>query len=70
VNTSSKLVITARNLVDQSSTIRSVEGAQRNTVVWFTEDDVQQLMAATLKDGLDRFFTDTTIEQKALRPVR
>jgi hypothetical protein len=70
VNTSSKLVITARNLVDQSSTIRSVEGAQRDTVVWFTEDDVQQLMAATLKDGLDRFLTDTTIEQKALRPVR
>ncbi len=70
VNTSSKMVITARNLGDQSRTIRGVEGAQRNTVVWFSEDDVQQLLAATLKDGIDRFLDDTTIEQKALRSVR
>jgi hypothetical protein len=70
VTTSSKMVITARNLGDQSATIRNVEGAQRDTVVWFSEDDVQQLLAATLKDGLDRYLADTTIEQKALRPVR
>ena len=70
LNTSSKLVITARNLGDQSTTIRNVEGAQRDTVVWFSEADVQQLMAATLKDGIDRYLTDTTIEQKSLRPVR
>ena len=70
VDTSSKLVITARNLGDRSATIRSVEGAQRDTVVWFSEDDVQQLMAATLKDGIDRYLADTTIEQKALRPAR
>ena len=70
MNTSSKVVITARNLGDQSSTIRSVEGAQRDTVVWFSEDDVQQLLAATLKDGIDRYLADTTIEQKALRPAR
>ena len=70
VNTSSKMVITARNLGDQSRTIRGVEGAQRDTVVWFSEDDVQQLLAATLKDGIDRFLDDTTIEQKALRPAR
>jgi hypothetical protein len=70
VNTSSKMVITARNLGDQSATIRTVEGAQRDIVVWFSEDDVQQLMAATLKDGIDRYLVDTTIEQKALRPAR
>ena len=70
VNTSSKMVLTARNLGDQSATIRTVEGAQRDTVVWFSEDDVQQLLAATLKDGIDRFLADTTIEQKALRPAR
>jgi hypothetical protein len=70
VNTSSKLVITARNLGDQSTTIRGVEGAQRDTVVWFSEDDVQLLLAATLKDGIDRFLDDTKIEQKALRPAR
>jgi hypothetical protein len=55
---------------DQSATIRSVEGAQHDTVFWFSEDDVQQLLAATLKDGIDRFLADTTIEQKALRPAR
>jgi hypothetical protein len=70
VNTSSKMVITARNIGDQSATIRSVEGAQRDTVVWFSDDDVQQLLAATLKDGIDRYLADTTIEQKALRPAR
>jgi hypothetical protein len=70
VSTSSKMVITARNMGDQSATIRSVEGAQHDTVFWFSEDDVQQLLAATLKDGIDRYLADTTIEQKALRPSR
>jgi len=70
VNTSSKMVITARNLGDQSTTTRGVEGAQRDTVVWFSEDDVQQLLAATLKDSIDRYLVDTTIELKALRQVR
>ncbi len=70
VNTSSKMVITAKNLSDKSSTTRSVEGAQRDTVVWFSEEDVQELMSATLKDGIDRYLADTTIEQKALRPTR
>ncbi|MBK5283375.1 MAG: hypothetical protein JJE16_14995 [Nitrospiraceae bacterium] len=69
LNTSSKMVITARNLGDQSTTTRGVEGAQRDTVVWFSEDDVQQLLAATLKDSIDRYLVDTTIEQKALRQV-
>jgi len=70
VSTSSKMVITARNLGDQSTTIRTVEGAQRDTVIWFNEADVQQLLAATLKDSIDRFLDDTTINQKALRPTR
>jgi hypothetical protein len=70
VTTSSKLVIAAKNLGDQSSTIRSVEGAQRQTLFWFNEDDVQQLLAATLKDDIDRYIADTMIEQKALRPAR
>jgi hypothetical protein len=70
VSTSSKMVITARNLGDQSTTIRTIEGAQRDTVVWFSEADVQQLLAATLKDSIDRYLDDTTINQKALRPAR
>jgi len=70
VNTSSKLVITARNIGDQSSTVRNIEGAERDTVVWFSEDDVQQLLAATLKESIDRYLAETTIEHKALRPVR
>ena len=69
INTNSKLVITAKNLGDKSSTTRSVEGAQRDTVVWFSEEDVRDLMSATLKDGIDRYLADTTIEQKALRPL-
>ena len=70
VTTSSKLVITARNVVDQSSTTRSIEGAQRETLFWFSEDDVQQLLAATLKDDIDRYLAETTIEHHTLRPTR
>ena len=70
VNTNSKMVITARNLADQSTTIRTVEGAERDTVFWFNEADVQQLLASTLKDCIDRYIDDTTIDQKALRPTR
>lgn len=69
VNTSSRMVITARNLGDQSTTIRTVEGAERATVFWFDEADVQQLLASTLKDSIDRYIDDTTINQKALRPI-
>ena len=70
VTTSSKLVIVAKNISDQSSTTRSVEGAQRDTVVWFNNDDVQQLLAETLKDDIDRYLAETMIEHKALRPAR
>jgi hypothetical protein len=70
VTTSSKLVVTARNIGDQSSMTRSIEGAQRETLFWFSEDDVQQLLAATLKDDIDRYLAETTIEHKALRPTR
>ncbi|HSC57372.1 MAG TPA: hypothetical protein VLC51_09205, partial [Nitrospira sp.] len=54
ITTSNKLTITARNNVDRSSTNRSIEGSQSDTVVWFAEDDVKQLMAVTIKDTLDR----------------
>ena len=70
VTTSSKLVLVAKNIGDQSSTTRGVEGAQRDTVVWFSEDDVQQLLVETLKDGIDRYLAETMIEHKALRPAR
>jgi hypothetical protein len=70
VTTSSKLVIVGRNIGDKSSTIRSVEGAQRDTVVWFNDADVQQLLAETLKDDIDRYLAETMIEHKTLRPAR
>lgn len=70
IDTHSKVTIQARNQVDKSTTIRSVEGAQTRTVFWFDEDDVQELLAATLKDDIDRLIADTTIEQRALRPAQ
>ncbi|HET9575573.1 MAG TPA: hypothetical protein VFP04_04175, partial [Nitrospira sp.] len=70
ITTSNKLTITARNNVDRSSTNRSIEGSQSDTVVWFAEDDVKQLMAVTIKDTLDRYLSDTTILQRAVRPSR
>lgn len=70
LTTSSKLTITARNNVDRSLTSRSLEGAQSDTVVWFNEDDVKKLMIGTVKDTLDRYISDTTISERALRPSR
>jgi hypothetical protein len=70
LTTSSKLTITARNNVDRSLTSRSLEGAQSDTVVWFNEDDVKKLMTGTVKDTLDRYISDTTISERALRPSR
>lgn len=67
INASNKFSIQARNVGDTSTTIRSVEGAQRTTVFWFAEEDVQELLAATLKDGIDRFIADTMVTDRALR---
>ncbi len=69
INASNKFSILARNVGDTSTTIRSVEGAQRTTVFWFAEEDVQELLAATLKDGIDRFIADTMVADRALRPA-
>ena len=70
IDTSSRLTVQARNLVDRSTTIRTIEGGRSRTVFWFNEDDVREQLAATLKDGLDRLIADTTIDNKALRPAR
>ncbi|MEQ1792905.1 MAG: hypothetical protein ABL970_01835 [Nitrospira sp.] len=69
INTSNKLSVQAKNQSDKSTTIRSVEGAQSTTVFWFGEEDVQDLLAATLKDGIDRFVADTMVTDRALRPA-
>jgi hypothetical protein len=67
VTTNSRLIFTAKNIGDQSSTTRSIEGAQRETLFWYSDDDAQQLLAATLKDDIDRYLAETTIENKMLR---
>ncbi|MCC6139589.1 MAG: hypothetical protein IT389_03115 [Nitrospira sp.] len=69
LSASNKLSLQARNVGDSSTTIRSVEGAQRTTVFWFSEDDARELLAATLQDGIDRFVADTMIADRALRPA-
>ena len=70
LTTSNKLTITARNNADRSSTSRSLEGAQSDTVVWFSDDDLTRLMTATIQDTLDRYLADTTVSQRAVRPAR
>jgi hypothetical protein len=70
ITTSNKLTITARSNADRSITSRSLESAQSDTVVWFSEDDVQRLVTATIKDTIDRYLADTTISQRAVRPAR
>ena len=65
-----KFVVTARNVGDRTTTMRSVEGAQYDTVVWFSDSDLQELTRATLQDGIERYIVDTAIDQRALRPSR
>ncbi|WP_455243707.1 hypothetical protein [Petrachloros mirabilis] len=70
ITASSKLTISANNKVDGTSTIRSLEGEQSDTVFWFNESDVQRLLTETLQDTIVRYITDTNISKGALRPVR
>lgn len=70
LNTVNKLTITARNKSDGSITSRVLEGAQKDTVFWFEDEDVQRLLTATIKDAIDRYLLDTTISGGALRSIR
>lgn len=69
ITTESKLILRARNAADRSVVTRNVENAQSDTVFWFETDDVRALLAATITDGINRFITDTKIENRALRPA-
>lgn len=70
MTTTTKIVITARNISDQSTTIRNIEEAQSDTAIWFGEEDLEQLLVMTLQDGFDRYLADTTIAHKTLRSAR
>ncbi len=69
IDTNSRFTVQAKNHVDHSTTIRNIEGGRSRTVFWFTEGDLQEQLSATLKDEIDRLISDTTVEQKVLRPV-
>jgi hypothetical protein len=68
IDTKSRVTIQAKSLSDRSTTTRNIEGARSRTVFWFDEEAVQELLATTLYDGIDRFIADTRIEQRSLRP--
>ena len=66
----SRLVIKAKNLTDDSSTVRNVQGEQTKLVFWFTSEDVETLMAGLLQDGIERFIADTKIEGRGLKSAK
>lgn len=70
IDTRSRLKVVAKNQADHSTTIRNIEGGRSRTVFWFSEDDIQEQLSLTLKDGIERLISDTTIDDKALRSVR
>ena len=41
----SRLVIRAKNLTDDSSTQRNIQGEQSKLVFWFTSEDIETLMS-------------------------
>ncbi len=69
MTTTVRFTLQARNLMDKSTTTRNIESIQNKGIFWFDEEHLQDLLAATLNDGIDRLISDTMIEQKALRPV-
>ena len=66
----SRLVIKAKNLADDSSTQRNIQGEQTKLVFWFTSEDVEMLMSGLLRDGIERFIADTKIEGRALKSAK
>jgi hypothetical protein len=70
ITTECKMLIKASNLKDGSVTTRSVEGALTQTVFWFEHSDVKKLVGLVLKDGFDRFVSDTKIEDGTIKSVR
>ena len=66
----SRLVIKARNLADDSSTVRNIQGEQTKLVFWFTSEDVETLMSGLLQDGIERLITDTKIEGRTLKSAK
>jgi len=70
IDAKNRIQLQAKNLTDNSTTTRNIENARTRTVFWFEEEDVRDLLAEILTDGIDRLITDTKITDKALRPVR
>ena len=66
----SRLVIKAKNLADDSSTQRNLQGEQSKLVFWFTSEDVETLMSGLLQDGIERFIADTKIEGRSLKSAK
>lgn len=66
----SRLVIKAKNLADDSSTVRNIQGEQTKLVFWFTSEDLETLMSGLLQDGLDRFVADTKIDGRVLKSAK
>jgi hypothetical protein len=65
-----KLVLQAKNMGDRSVVTRTVESNRSGIVFWYDTSDVQELLASTLQDSLDRLIADTKVENRALRPTR
>ncbi|MEK6804782.1 MAG: hypothetical protein AABZ34_19310 [Nitrospirota bacterium] len=66
----SRLVVKAKNLADDSSTVRNIQGEQTKLVFWFTSEDVETVMSGLLQDGIERFITDTKIEGRTLKSAK
>ncbi|MCS6319457.1 MAG: hypothetical protein H8K05_17115 [Nitrospira sp.] len=65
-----RLVIKAKNLADDSSNVRNIQGEQTKLVFWFTSEDVETLMSGLLQDGIERFIADTKIEGRGLKSAK
>jgi cellobiose-specific phosphotransferase system component IIB len=62
-----KVMLQGVNASDGSTAKLTLEGTRTSTVIWFEPEDVQALVTATLKEGLEKLFGDVKVEAKSLR---
>ncbi len=62
-----KVALQGVNASDGSTTKLTLEGTRTDTVFWFEPEDVQVLVTAALKEGLEKLFGDMKVEVKSLR---
>jgi hypothetical protein len=67
ISSLSKTVIEAVNAEDGSIIRMALNGAGAHTVMWFDQEDAENLLSESLSNSLEKFVMETKVEKKTLR---